>query len=262
MNNVLLCEPKYFDVQYDINPWMTNNLLTVNKQLAHKQWSLLYAYLLSCSIVKTVQPVESCPDMVFTANAGFYFKPNNVILSNFKHPQRKQEEPIFHDWFEKNKYVVHTVSKSFEGQGDLLSDSLGYTWLGTGFRTDVEVQPEIESILQAYVNVLTLVDPRWYHLDTCFCPLSNGELLWYPKAFDEKSQDLIKNSFNVTIEVTEQEALGFACNSVCIYKNIFAPGISNRLANVLRSLDYNPINIDMSEFMKSGGAARCLVMNL
>lgn len=262
MKQVLMCHPKYFNVKYDINPWMTSNINTVDNELAIQQWNTLYAYLKSCSFVNKVEPVEDCPDMVFTANAGFYFNPCNIILSNFKHIQRKQEEIVFQDWFLKNHYVVHKVSHFFEGQGDLLMDTDNLCYLGTGFRTDIKVQPEIENILQSYVHVLKLVDPRWYHLDTCFCPLPNGELLWYPNAFDETSQQLVRDIFSVTIDVSESDALQFACNSVCVLNNIFSPVISSKLSDKLKSLGYNHISVDLSEFLKSGGAARCLVMNL
>ena len=32
---------------------------------------------------------------------------------------------------------------------------------------------------------LELVDPRFYHLDTCFCPVAPGVAIYYPGAFDE-----------------------------------------------------------------------------
>ena len=38
---------------------------------------------------------------------------------------------------------------------------------------------------------LELVDSRFYHLDTCLCPLSGGELLYFPPAFDRYGQEAI-----------------------------------------------------------------------
>jgi N-dimethylarginine dimethylaminohydrolase len=263
MKQVLMCRPTYFDVVYDINPWMTNNQKFVNHELAEQQWNILYANVRSAAAIKLVEPNPSCPDMVFTANAGFYFGNNQVIVSRFKHAERQVEEPVFTQWFEDNGYTIHTVRGNFEGQGDLLRDADDRLWLGTGFRTDnTNVVEELEEILQQYINVLELVDSRWYHLDTCFCPLPNGELLWYPGAFNRRSQELIRNSFDITIDICEEDALQFICNAVCTKDYIFLPVYSVLVSSMLKKLGYEPKFLEFSEFLKSGGAAKCLVMDI
>lgn len=262
MKQVLMCHPKYFDVVYDINPWMTGNEKLVDKDHAIQQWDILYAMIRSCASVKLIDPDISCPDMVFTANAGFHFGRKNIVLSNFKYNERKPEEKLFAHWFESNGYRVHTVSRSFEGQGDLLEDADGVLWLGTGFRTDSAVTEELENIFECFVRPLTLVDSRWYHLDTCFCPLPNGELMWYPGAFDLKSQDLIRNQFHTTVDVAEEDALLFACNSVCLLNNVFTPVCSREVHIMLEKLGYNHKMFNLSEFLRAGGAAKCLVMDI
>lgn len=257
-----MCRPSHFNVVYDINPWMTNNQNIVNTELAQRQWNMLYAMIRSCAAVELIEPDKTCPDMVFTANAGFQFAGNNVILSRFRHSERQLEEPLFQTWFEQQGYTVHTVKESFEGQGDMLRDADGRLWLGTGFRTDIRVLDELEDILNSYINVVELVDPRWYHLDTCFCPLPNGELMWYPGAFSNRSQDLIRSRFDITIDICEEDALQFICNSVCIMNNIFVPGRSELVSMMLDKFGYNKQFLDLGEFLKSGGAAKCLVMDL
>ena len=256
-----MCPPYHFDVVYDINPWMSSNKNFVNRDKAAEQWNLLYAMVRSCAEVELIQGDRWLPDMVFTANAGYQFG-NNVVLSNFKHNERKAEEELFEYWFESSGYTVHRLSSSFEGQGDLLRDADGYMWLGTGFRTDIQALDELEPLLGEWIQPLKLVDPRWYHLDTCFCPLPHGELLWYPPAFDSESQDLIYDFYEDTIEVSEEDALQFACNSVCILDNVFTPKCSVSTSIMLMKYGYNHVEIEMSEFLKSGGAAKCLVMDL
>lgn len=261
MKQVLMCRPKYFDVVYDINPWMTDNQNFVDNQQAISQWDLLYAMIRSCAEVKLIEQEKNCPDMVFTANAGFQFNGKNVVLSQFRHAERQAEQTFFQDWFEQQGYTVHNVAESFEGQGDMLEDVQGRRWLGTGFRTSHQVVDDLEIIVDGYINVLELADPRWYHLDTCFCPLPNGELMWYPPAFAAKSQELIRNSFDMTIDICEEDALQFVCNSVCIMNNVFVPGQSELVDTVLTKLGYNTKFFDLSEFLKAGGAAKCLVMD-
>jgi len=261
MKKVLMCRPKYFNVVYDINPWMTNNQNFIDNQLAISQWNILYAMVGNCAEVRLIEQDKNCPDMVFTANAGFQFNGSNVVLSNFRYAQRKSEQLFFKGWFEEQGYTVYTVAESFEGQGDMLTDCLGRYWLGTGFRTSGKVVDDLEIIVNGYINVLELSDPRWYHLDTCFCPLPNGELMWYPGAFSNSSRDLIRNSFDRTIDICEEDALKFVCNSVCIINNVFVPGYSKVLGPTLDNLGYNTTFLDLSEFLKAGGAAKCLVMD-
>ena len=43
-------------------------------------------------------------------------------------------------------------------------------------------------MLGVRVIPVELVDPRYYHLDTCFCPLAPGVAIWYPPAFDRYGQ--------------------------------------------------------------------------
>ena len=110
MKQVLMCYPEYFDVVYDINPWMTNNHENVEPNKAKDQWNLLYAMIRSCAQVQLVMPDSQVPDLVFTANAGFYFadhqNEHNVILSRFKHAERQFEEVIFYTHFEKEGCFV------------------------------------------------------------------------------------------------------------------------------------------------------------
>jgi N-dimethylarginine dimethylaminohydrolase len=262
MKQVLMCQPNYYNVVYDINPWMTGNQNFVDKDLALQQWSILYAMIRSCASVRLIDPNKMCPDLVFTANAGFQFNNKNVILSKFKYEQRRLEEVIFRHWFESNGYNIHFVNESFEGQGDLLKDADGRLWLGTGFRSDQQVINELENILDCYIHKLNLVDHYWYHLDTCFCPLPNGELLWYPGAFDNDSQDLIRSLFDTTLDVCEEDARLFACNSVCLYNNVFTPVCSDLVSIMLAKFGYDHQMFDLSEFIKAGGAAKCLVMDI
>lgn len=257
-----MCQPKHFDVVYDINPWMTNNQNFVNKDEALRQWNVLYAMIRSCASVRLVDPDPVCPDMVFTANAGFHYGRKKVILSKFRHEQRRFEELRFGHWFISNNYQVHSLEHCFEGQGDLLEDAEGNLWLGTGFRTDPAVLPELEKILDCYIRPLELVDPYWYHLDTCFCPLPHGELMWYPGAFSLESQNMIRDYFYTTLDVCEEDARLFACNSVCLYNNVFTPECSDLVSMMLKKLGYDPMMFELGEFIKAGGAAKCLVMDI
>jgi N-dimethylarginine dimethylaminohydrolase len=237
---------------------MNEQIDRVNTDIANNQWEALYAAISQVAEVKLLDPVENLPDLVFTANAGIVCS-DIAIVSRFAKVERQKEEPYYTHWFTDNSYLTVNINSNYEGAGDHLIDSFGIHWLGTGFRTDKEAALELSKILNVRINVLELVDPRWYHLDTCFCPLSGGELLWYPDAFSTISQRIIRNTFDTLIDITQEDALNFACNAVCLNRNIYIPANSST-SDVLSNLEYNVQEFNLSEFMRAGGAAKCLTL--
>lgn len=260
-----MCPPTYFEVAYNINPWMNGNVGYKSNQQAQTQWRALYDAISSVTEVKLVDPVEGLPDMVFTANAGLSVN-GKVFLSNFKHAERKGEEYHFEKWFLDNDFhVVKQTQNLFEGEGDCLLDADGLYWMGFGFRSD-EFYANVLWKFGVNARTVNLVDKRFYHIDTCFCPLPDGSLMYYPEAFDVFSQMKIESYFHKlggkdVIRVSEKEAETFCCNAVVIDRNIFMPECST-VADVLSSRGFNVQEFNMSEFQKSGGACKCLVMNL
>jgi N-dimethylarginine dimethylaminohydrolase len=108
---------------------------------------------------------------------------------------------------------------------------------------------------------LELVDGRWYHLDTAFFALTPRLVVYYPGAFDTYACTVLNANFE-TIEVVEEEALRFACNSVVIGENVVMPAHCPRLRAALEARGYVVYPVDLSEFIKSGGAAKCLTLFL
>lgn len=257
---VLMCAPTHFGVNYEINPWMRNQQGRVNRVVANNQWARLCNEIARVADVKLINEVENLPDLVFTANAGIVHN-NIAIVSRFRNPERQPEEYYFTNWFIQNGYLTINIDNYYEGAGDHLTDHLGRHWLGTGFRTDPLAAVELTKILDIPIRTLELVDGRWYHLDTCFCPLSGGELLWYPPAFSLTSQRTIRSEFINHIEVSFEDALSFACNTVCIDDDIYIPN-NGDTSRKLSALGYRVHEFELSEFMRAGGAARCLTLIL
>lgn len=255
---ILMCSPTHFEVSYEINPWMANQIGNVNKSLAHQQWETLHKALTEVTDVVVLEGVDQLPDLVFTANAGL-IAGDKAILSKFAKKERQPEETHFKQWFEEQGYTVVQPTADYEGEGDHLQDSLGRYWLGTGFRTHKQAALELDGFLNTSNHVVELVNPNWYHLDTCFCPLPGGELMWYPKAFSESSQQKIRAAFKKTIDVSEADAKAFCCNATIIGRNIFLPQ-NESASQALQSFGYQTHEFDFSEFLKSGGAAKCLVL--
>jgi ornithine--oxo-acid transaminase len=262
----LMCQPRFYDVAYVINPWMKGNLHTTSSSHAATQWHRLYEALTEFADICLIDPKPGSPDMVFTANAGLE-RNGVVVLSNFFHPERRGEEPLFRHWFRSSGYVVFEIPSgiSFEGEGDALFSPDGTRlWAGYGLRTSYASHVHLARAWGIDVVSLCLVDPRFYHLDTCFAPLSNGDVLYYPAAFDATSLAKIEVFYppHKRIAVSESDAVRFACNAINIDRTVILNFISRELSQQLEAAGYRVISIDLDEFLKAGGAAKCLVMKL
>ena len=250
-----MCKPQHYGINYSINPWMdVNNGADYNKSI--QQWNDLEAKIKELgATVKLVEPAEDLPDMVFTANAALILKNGNAIVSHFAHKERAKEEEHFTKWFVDNGYKVHHTSIIFEGAGDALF--FGDILIGGhGFRSDVTFYEEI-SISYATVR---LVDPYFYHLDTCFCPLEGTDYMIWPGAFDGITNQFFKLLKGNEISVPENEARQFACNAVRIGRNVILPEGCPVTMQMLCDKGYIPHPLDMSEYIKSGGACKCLTL--
>jgi lysine-ketoglutarate reductase/saccharopine dehydrogenase-like protein (TIGR00300 family) len=262
----LMCAPDHYDVDYVINPWMEGNVHKSSRDRAVDQWQGLFHIIKEYAIVDLVKPQKGVPDMVFTANAGLVLG-NTVVLSRFYHKERQGEEPYFKAWFEEKGYTVHELPKElpFEGAGDALLDREGrWLWAGYGFRSELDSHPMIARWLDIEVLSLRLMDERFYHLDTCFCPLKNGYLLYYPGAFDSYSNRLIELRVpeEKRIAISEGDATNFACNAVNIEERVILNKVSDELKQRLQAAGFEVIETPLTEFLKAGGAAKCLTLRV
>ncbi len=260
MRKLLLCPPDFYGIEYEINPWM-DRARNVLPGLAQTQWLRLRETLesLGCQ-VELVAPQARLPDMVFTANAGLVAD-KKFIRSNFRFPERRGEEKYFEQWFAERGYEVVGLPADlfFEGEGDALfcGDVL---LCGYRFRSDIRSHHKLAELLNCLVLSVELVQDRYYHLDTCFCPLSKGGAIWYPAAFDEYAQRAIRHHVSNLIEVSPEEAAHFACNAIVLGEDIVLSENSPKLGAALRERGFRPHELPMTEFIKAGGACKCLTL--
>jgi N-dimethylarginine dimethylaminohydrolase len=263
---MLMCAPTHYRVDYTINPWMENQIGKADNALAIRQWTNLARLLAREAELAFVAPAPGLPDMVFAANAGLAIG-GTAVVSHFATKEREPEERPFRAWFEAEGFEVAPWpwDIAFEGAGDaLLDNSRSLIWCGHGWRSSAGAAPLLETIFARRVIGLRLVDPRFYHLDTCFCPLRDGWLIYYPLAFDAASRQAIAELVPAEkrIEVGEDDARLFACNAVEVNGRVFMNGASEELRRRLRAAGFKPVLTDLSEFIKAGGAAKCLTLKL
>ena len=188
----LMCRPQYYAVSYSINPWMDPQGWAAEGrdlgEAAHREWAALHAALLDKgATIECVDPKPDLPDLVFTANAAIVLD-GKALLSRFRHPERKPEEPVFADALQAQAGLdaVEALPGDMiqEGAGDCIWDPYrGQFWMGCGPRSDRAAANVVADYFAVECVALELADPSFYHLDTAFCALPTGDVIYYPAAF-------------------------------------------------------------------------------
>jgi N-dimethylarginine dimethylaminohydrolase len=259
---ILMCEPEYYGIEYEINPWM-NRQVRSDPDESRRQWWRLHDVLRDLGVtIARLDPVPGLPDLVFTANAGLVFH-KTFISSRFRHSVRQGETPVFERWASAHGFEVVTLPPRyhFEGAGDALfcGEAL---FAGYRFRSDARSHQWVGERLGIAVLPLELVDPRFYHLDTCFCPLSEDEAIYYPGAFDDYGRSVLQDRIPNLLEVSAEEAVSFSCNAVVVGKTVILNDGAPKLARALQDWGYEVRPLRLSEFIKAGGSAKCLTLRI
>ena len=257
-----MCPPDYYGIYYEINPWMSV-AKQANREVACRQWQALYDLYQQLGMkVELIEAVEGLPDMVFTANAGVV-SDNVFIATNFRHPERRGEEVHYCHWFEDRGYRIERLpsDRFFEGMGDikLYRDLL---FAGFYFRSDIQSHLLVGEKLGKLVVSVELADLRFYHLDTCFCPLDDDLVMYFPPALQEYSRQAVAHHTVAQLEIGEEDALAFACNCVVMDRHIVLNRVSTALRGTLEGQGFTVHEVDVSEFLKAGGGVGCLTLAL
>ncbi|NJQ04659.1 dimethylargininase [Streptomyces lonarensis] len=258
---LLMCRPAHYEVVYSINPWMEPEK-PVDAALALAQWEQLRSvYRALGHVVHTIEPEQGLPDMVFAAN-GATVVDGRVLAARFRHVERTAEGPAYLRWFLRNGWTENLWPEHInEGEGDYLL--VGRRLLaGTGFRTDVRSHAEAQEFFGVPVTGLTLIDPRFYHLDTALAVLSDDEVMYYPEAFSPGSRAALRELYPDAVLATVADAEVFGLNAFSDGRHVVLPQAAAGLAAQLSERGFEPIGVDLSELLKAGGSVKCCTLEL
>lgn len=270
---ILMTDPAHFDVRYAINPWMRpQDWAHEHHDAALNAWrELKHAVETAGAHVTIIDAAPEWPDMVFAANLAVVFN-GQCVPARFRYPERQGEEAHFRAALAslKTKRLIDEIitlphDLVQEGAGDFIWDSSrDIFWAGYGPRSDKAAALWLGEAFDTDVVPLELATPKFYHLDTCFCPLSGGEILYYPPAFTEASLRSIRERVApvALIAADAEAASGFCVNAVNIGRTIVMAKAPASLRAMLTGCGYRVVEVDLSPFILSGGAAFCLTLRL
>jgi len=257
-----MCPPTYFDVSYEINPWM-DVTVAVDRELAQRQWDGLVAtYRGAGATIELLDPQPGLPDLVFTANLGIV-DGETFIPGRMRYPERRPEAAHAERWFREHGRVIRRlgVDVAQEGAGDALA--FGETLIaGYRARSSAAAYVEVGRLVAGSILLVELADPRFFHVDLVFCPLDGRAAMVAPSALDAEGARLIAKLVPDVITLTEDEAAAFCANAVAIGRTVVMPACPPRLERELRARGFEPVVVDVSEFLKAGGGPRCLTLAL
>jgi N-dimethylarginine dimethylaminohydrolase len=273
---LMMTEPGHYDVSYVINPWMTPDAWSKDPAASQAQAVAAFNNLKAAlekagAEIVTIPGVKGLPDLVFPANAAVVLD-RRAIVARFSCPQRQGEEQVFLDAFNKwkaeglfDEVSIFPEGVYQEGAGDCIWDKgRQHFWVGYGQRSKKESIAEIEKFFGEKTVALELATPRFYHLDTCFLPLSGGEVLYVPDAFTDDAKAKIKAIVpaDKLLEASDEDAAGFCVNAVNIDKKIVMAMPPQKLVDRLTARGYSVTGVDLAPYIMSGGGAYCMTLRL
>jgi N-dimethylarginine dimethylaminohydrolase len=260
----LMCAPTYFDIEYSINPWM-NVAVKVNKALAFEQWHHFIDALKELGdTVELIEPMPGLPDMTFAGDGGLVVE-RTFIPSNFRNKERQGESAHYTHWFEQRGFNIVRMPDDvfFEGLGDVVFHEKRAI-VGHGRRSDARAIEHLKRIVPDLhiLGDLYIRDDRYFHLAMALAFIDADTLLYYPEAFDEGGVKRLPLMVKHPIALGDKDANEyFACNNLVIGDTVLMDNCTAGLRGALAECGYRVNACDMSEFKKSGGSLRCLVLS-
>lgn len=251
-----MCQPTNFSIRYQINPWMKVD--SIDSQKAQSQWeNLIKTYKKANINVIKIQQNQDFPDMVFTTDS-FIIKGNTALLANFFHPQRQAEPEIFEPLLSSLNFKIKKIPDQYKFEGGDFRFYHNKLFLGYGFRTQKDSISQLKRILKTRIIPIQLINPKYYHLDTCFFILNENHAFYIKDAISSHSLHDLKMHFTNLHQIQKSDQQNFAANSVVYGNNVIGNTHLDQFKSQIINLGYNFLEVDISEFLKSGGGIHCL----
>ena len=260
----LMVAPEHFRVDYAINPFM-DPADQPDPAATRDQWDAIVAAIDDAGGRVEVLPQRpDAPDMVYAMNLGLpLVGPSGpvAVLSHMRYPERRMETATAAAWFDERGYALHTIGR--DGVGAHFEAGDAFAWrgelvVGFGPRTEKLALKHLAHDLDVTVRGVRITHPGMYHLDLGFCPLDETRAMVCPAAFDDASARTLLDLVPEPLVLTEAEAMTFCANSIVVGRTVIMPACPPRVRSWLEARDFEVVGVDVTEFLKGGGAIRCL----
>ena len=232
-----------------------------------QEWSELRNNLARLGVDVIVMPKQSDePDL---SKRAFAFKDQALVAVFADDDRSVSDEIILADWLRDHQFTPTNHFSRFVGS-DLIIDK-NHVWFGFGQHSNFEYKVWLDKIFDdtekmvrplQMSNESLVVQPSISYLNQCFCPLPNGELLWYPDAFSAHSRMVIESWYKNRIVVSISDLNAMACTAVCIKNSIIIPEVSMQLINKLIDLGYNVVQQNMRTLVDKRIGCKSLIISI
>ena len=241
----------------------------LNGTMLIKEWSDLRNNLIRIGYDVIVLP-KSLGASINFSELGMTFE-DQAFVSVFSDSNASLAREVWmSDWFRDHQYKIHKHYSAFRSAADTILDS-NVAWFGFGKNSSFEYKQWLDRVfdkssftvkpLQMH-NEHLVVQPPISYLNQCFCPLTNGGLMWYPEAFGQHTQMTIRSWFKDRIEVTSSDMLAMACTAVVKGQSIIIPNVSTHLKRLLAEFGFYVIEQDMTAMVDKGLGCKSLIINV
>ena len=192
---ILMCPPDYYGIEYEINPWMSRSPERSARWRSGSGNSLRDTLRRARGSGRAdgaaARPAR--PRLHRQRRADLSTPRSSAAGSATRSApaSRRTSTPGSRE----HGFTVEHLPEGmyYEGAGDALF--CGETlFAGYRIRSDAAAHQWLGEKLGVRVLPLELVNPRFYHLDTCFCPLAPGEAIYFPDAFDAYGRRVLEDA--------------------------------------------------------------------
>jgi N-dimethylarginine dimethylaminohydrolase len=255
-----MVDPEHFRVDYAINPFMDTSDQP-GPVATRRQWDDIRRAIEDAGGEVAVLPqLHDAPDMVYAMNLGLVVG-DRAVLSHMRYPERRMETPAAADWFGDQGLALTTIGSA--GVGAHFEAGDAFPWggdlvVGYGPRTEELALKHLATELGLTVRGFRITHPGMYHMDLSFCPIDDRRAMVCPAAYDEASAGALLDLVPEPLVLSEDEALTFCANSIVVGRTVIMPACPDRVRVQLEAWGFEVVLVEVGEFLKGGGAIRCL----
>lgn len=263
LKRVILCQPQYMTIRDVINETQKHfKDEGIHIELALEQHDHLVKTLRENGVEVYLLPYhKKFPEQVFTRDIGFTLG-ETIFVADMAHDVRKGEENVLKQWLEDEGISYYNIIGDMIEGGDVIIDR-DTIYIGLSNRTNMEAINHLSDLLDKQFKVTPIDFPeKFLHLDCVFNIVSEKVALVYPEALKKEDIERFQSRYEL-IEVTEEEQFTLGTNVMSIGNNrILSLPVNKKVNDELRKRNFEIIEVDITEIIKSGGSFRCCTLPL